>query len=261
MPAIIVADTFLKRYDNELTAAVTVVVMLAVVVLVHRALRRVTRRTAALAGGRLNPVLDTRLRFLRHTIDAIIVLIGVAIALSQFTALDRVAGTVLASSAIAAAVVGFAARQTLANVVAGLMLALTQPLRIGDVVTFEGETGTVEDVRLTYTWLRTASEARLIIPNERLAGGVLRNDSIVSPQVAVEVSLWIGHDDDETAALAALRDSLPGATVRLAEVTAEGTRLLVRSTPTTVHERAAAESELRAAGLRVLREAGLRERA
>ena len=85
-----------------------------------------------------------------------------------------------------------------------MVLAVTQPLRIGDLVTFEGETGTVEDVSLTYTWLRTGSDARLIIPNERLAAGVLRNDSIRSPTVALEVSAWLAPDADETAALAAV---------------------------------------------------------
>ena len=88
------------------------------------------------------------------------------------------------------------------------MLAVTQPLRIGDLVTFEGETGTVEDISLTYTWLRTGSDARLIVPNERLAAGVLRNDSIRSPTVALEVSVWLAPDADETAALEAL-EALP----------------------------------------------------
>ena len=92
----------------------------------------------------------------------------------------------------------------LANAIAGMVLAVTQPLRIGDLVTFEGETGTVEDVSLTYTWLRTGSDARLIIPNERLAAGVLRNDSIRSATVALEVSAWLAPDADETAALAAI---------------------------------------------------------
>ena len=66
-----------------------------------------------------------------------IIVIGVSIALSQFTGLSRIAGSVLASGALAAAVIGFAARQTLANLVAGIMLALAQPLRVGDWVTFE----------------------------------------------------------------------------------------------------------------------------
>ena len=59
---------------------------------------------------------------------------------------------------------GSPSRQVLANAIAGIVLAVTQPLRIGDLVTFEGETGHVEDVSLTYTWLRTGTDARLSSP-------------------------------------------------------------------------------------------------
>ena len=76
---------------------------------------------------------------------------------------------ILASSAVLGLVVGFAARQTLANAIAGILLAITQPIRIGDLVTFEDETGEVEDVRLTYTYIRLDDGRRLIVPNERLA--------------------------------------------------------------------------------------------
>ena len=94
------------------------------------------------------------------------------------------------------------------------MLAITQPLRIGDLVTFEDQTGTVEDVRLTYTWLRMGNEARLVIPNERLAAGILRNDSIRSATVALEVTVWLAPDADETrrsSVLEALEDARDGA--------------------------------------------------
>ena len=64
----------------------------------------------ALGGTELSPMLDTRLRFLRRAVEAAIIVVGLALALAQFTSLDRLAATVLASSAIAAAVVGFAAR-------------------------------------------------------------------------------------------------------------------------------------------------------
>jgi small conductance mechanosensitive channel len=165
---------------------------------------------------------------------------------------------VLASSAIAAAVVGFAARQMLANAIAGMVLAVTQPLRIGDLVTFEGETGTVEDVTLTYTWLRTGADARLIIPNERLAAGILRNDSIRSDVVALEVSVWLAPDADETAALGALADVEDARVARIAEVTDAGIRLLVAGPPVAPGERIEREGRLRAAALRALREAGCR---
>src|SRR3712207_9235368 len=97
---------------------------IAVVFLVDRWSKRGGRKWGLRwRGGELDPVLETRLRFVRRLIQAVIVVIGVATALSQFTALDRFAASVLASGAIAAAIVGFAAQQTLANVIAGVMLA------------------------------------------------------------------------------------------------------------------------------------------
>src|SRR5919107_3146313 len=106
---IVAAEPFLERYSDEITAVVTVLVAFAVAAAVDRALRGRARGLAArVAGGELSPVLDTRLRFLRRVVGAAIIVIGLALALAQFTALDRLAGTVLASSATAAAVIGFA---------------------------------------------------------------------------------------------------------------------------------------------------------
>jgi small-conductance mechanosensitive channel len=244
---------------EAIAAAAILLAAFALLLVVHRVMRgRARLLTQALGAGELSPVTDTRLRFLRRVVDAGIIVIGVGLALAQFTDLNRLAGTVLASSAIAAAVIGFAARQVLANAIAGVVLAITQPLRIGDLVTFEGETGTVEDVSLTYTWLRTGSDARLIVPNERLAAGVLRNDSIRSPLVALEVSLWLAPDADEAAALQALEALADAEAVRVAEVTDSGIRIQVAGPPVAPSERLALEAALRARGLRALREAGCR---
>jgi small-conductance mechanosensitive channel len=259
MPLNILADTFVSRHDHEITAVLSLVLAGLAVLLVDRALNRRVRKLAlAVAGGDLSPVAATRLHFIRRVIDVTIIGIGVAVALAQFTALDKLAGAILASGAIAAAVIGFAARQTLANGIAGLLIAITQPLRIGDLVTFEGETGTVEDVRLTYTWLRTGSDARVIVPNERLAAGVLRNESIGSPTVAIEASVWLAHGDDETAALDAIQATMPEVTARVAEVTVEGTRILVIGESAPPSERPAAEAQLRLGALRAIRERGAR---
>ena len=125
---------------------------------------------------------------MRRLVWLTIVLVGVFVALSYFTGLSRLAASVLASGAIAAAIVGFAARQVLANLVAGIMLAITQPLRVGDWVTFEDHYGVVEDVRLNFTILRTLGEQRIVIPNERLASGVLRNDTLETEAVGLDVA-------------------------------------------------------------------------
>ncbi len=229
------------------------------VLVIDRAFARRGRALAQrLTGGELDPVVATRLRFVRRLVLAFVVVLGVAVAISQFTALDRLAASVLASGAIAAAAVGFAARQTLANVVAGVMLAVTQPIRIGDLVTFEGSTGVVEDVRLTYTYIRTGNDARVIVPNERLAAGVLRNDSIFTDTVAVEVDVWLAPDADESRAAAAIERDVEGARAAVAAAEADGTLLRVTGPAAPPTERPAREAALRAACLRSLRGDGLR---
>jgi small conductance mechanosensitive channel len=255
---IVAAESFSERYGNDITAVITLLVAFAVAYGVDRALKgRAARLAAAVAGGELSPVVDTRLRFLRRVAGAMIILIGIALAVAQFTELDRLASTVLASSAIAAAVIGFAARQVLANAIAGLMIAITQPLRIGDLVTFEEQTGTVEDISLTYTWLRMGSGARLIIPNERLSAGILRNDSIGSPTVALEVTIWLAPGADEQKALEILCGVEDARDARISDVTETGIAVLVAGPPVATAERLRREAALRAAALRGLREAGI----
>jgi len=261
--AILAAESFFQRYGDEIAGAgLTLIVAFALAAAVHRTLGRSVgagahRLATAVAGGELSARADTRLRFVRRAAEAVIILIGITLAVAQFTALDRLASTVLASSVIAAAVIGFAARQVLANAIAGIVLAITQPLRIGDLVTFEEQTGTVEDVSLTYTWLRTGSDARLIIPNERLAAGILRNDSIRSPTVALEVTVWLGAQADETQALSVLNALDEAEHARIAEVTEMGTRVLVAGPPVAPAQRLEREAALRARALGALREAGI----
>jgi small conductance mechanosensitive channel len=158
---------------------------------------------------------------------------------------------VLTSSAIVAATIGLASRTTLANGVAGILLAVTQPLRVGDQVTFEGESGTVEDVRLTYTYLRDARGTRVVIPNERLAMGMLRNHTVLQPDPGTEVSVWLAPETDALKAVSILEAELPEAKPVLAEVAADGSRVSVTG-------EASRENELRARAYAALRGAGLR---
>jgi small-conductance mechanosensitive channel len=252
------AASFLQAHKNELTALLTLVGTIVLAIAVDRALlHRGHKLASAVVRDELTPMLDTRLRFLRRLITLSIVVIGLLLALSQFGGLSRLAAGLLASGALIAAILGFAARQTLANLIAGVMLTIAQPLRIGDRVTIEGETGTVEDVRLNYTVVRGGDGGRIFIPNERLAAGILHNDTIVEPLVALEVELWLPQAVDADAALDALR-SLDGQPIaRISEVAADGVRYTVARGAVPPAERPARASELRADALRALRTAGL----
>jgi small-conductance mechanosensitive channel len=225
--------------------------------LVDRSLLRRGRKLGEVVAGRpLSAVADTRLRLVRRLIFAVIILIGIALALSQFPAVKRVATGLLASSALLGLVVGFAARQTLANAIAGIVLAITQPIRIGDLVTVEDETGEVEDIRLAYTYIRLDNGQRLIVPNERLAASSLHNHTVVDPRIQVEVSVWLPPGADASRALDVLTPE-DGLESRVAEVDVEGIRLAVTTWAETARERGGVAARLRKESLQRLRDAGL----
>jgi small-conductance mechanosensitive channel len=205
--------------------------------------------------GDLSQQADTRLRFVRRFVWLVLLVVGTLIALSQFAGLGRIAGSFLASGALVAAIVGFAARQTLANLVAGIMLAMTQPLRVGDWVTFEDHYGVVEDVRLNYTLLRAIGDQRIVIPNERIVGGILRNDTLETGVVGLDVSVWVPAGADVPRAVDALRET--GLAVTVAESAADGTRLAVGDERVPPAERAKREAELREQTMRRLRAVGV----
>jgi small-conductance mechanosensitive channel len=145
---LIMGSSFLDRHSHQLTGILTLVLTVVFAVLADRGVSHWAARAD------LNPAADTRVRFLRRLVTLGICLLGALFALSQFAGLNKLAAGLLASSAIVAAIVGFAARQTLANLIAGVMLTIAQPLRIGDQVTIQDQTGVVEDVQLNYTVLR-----------------------------------------------------------------------------------------------------------
>ena len=241
-----------------IVAIIAIVAALVIARLVDRALsRRAASRLAdAVARGQVSRETETRLRFVRRAVYAVILLIGLAIALSQFEGVNQIAASLLASGVVAAAIIGFAARQTLANVVAGIMLAVTQPIRVGDWVTFEGEYGVVEDVRLNYTILRGAGQQRVLIPNEKLASSVLKNDTLKVEAVGVEVDVWIPPAADASRAVEVLSEV--GDAV-VAETVPWGVRLAVGGATVTPPERGAGEVALRARCHARLREEGLLE--
>jgi small-conductance mechanosensitive channel len=139
----------------------------------------------------LAPNVATRYRVLRRTIFAAIVFIGVVSALLVIPGIRAVAGGVLASSAVIGLVIGFASQRTIGNVVAGILIAITQPLRLGDRVTVEGTEGIVEEIGLTYTWIRTRDNDRLVVPNEKLASESIRNSTIRSTETLAEATVQV----------------------------------------------------------------------
>src|SRR5436190_564106 len=161
-----------------------------------------------LARAPLAPEAATRYRVLRRTITASILVVGFFSALLVIPQVRAVAGGLLASSAVLGVIIGFASQRTLGNFVAGLLIAITQPVRLGDRVTYAGETGVIEEIGLTYTFIRTADQSRLVVPNEKLASDTIRNSTIRSRETFAEISVPVPLAADLGAAVDGLRDEV-----------------------------------------------------
>jgi small conductance mechanosensitive channel len=156
----------------------------------------------------LHPAAATRYRVLRRTVSIAIVAIGILSALLTIPQVQAVAGGVLASTAVLGLVIGLAAQRTLSNFVAGILIAISQPLRLGDLVTVDGETGRVEEIALSYTFIRLGDGARLVIPNEKLASDTIRNSTIRTVDTVAEIKVQVPLNQDVAAAVHALREEI-----------------------------------------------------
>ncbi len=156
----------------------------------------------------LPPEAVTRYRVLRRTISVAIIVFGLFSALLVIPEVRAVAGGLLASSAVLGVIIGFASQRTLGNFVAGLLIAISQPVRLGDRVTYDGEDGIVEEIGLTYTFIRLRDQARLIVPNEKLASDTIRNSTIRSRETFAEITVPVPLASDLSAAVDGLREEV-----------------------------------------------------
>jgi small-conductance mechanosensitive channel len=208
--------------------------------------RRISRRD-------LTPEAVTRYRVLRRTIFISIVFVGVMSALLVIPQVSKIAGGILASSAVLGLVLGFASQRTIGNFVAGILIAFTQPLRLGDEVEVEGTKGVVEEIGLTYTWIRTRDNDRLVVPNEKLASDTIRNSTIRSRETLAEVTVQVPLTADLRAIVEALRQDSED--VYVTDLAGNATITVRRTVPDQrAVERAA--SDLRLDVVARLREAG-----
>lgn len=174
-------------WQHILIAGIVVVVTLVVAKLLDRWL--VHRLN-------LSPNAMTRYSVIRRTVVAAVVMVGVLSALLVVPEVQAVAGSILASSAVIALIIGFAAQSTLSNAIAGILIAFTQPLRLGDQVEIGTAMGTVEEIGLIYTLLRTPDGSRYYVPNTRMASDTIRNATLHSFEHRAQITIGVPVGSD-----------------------------------------------------------------
>ncbi len=119
--------------------------------------------------------IQTQVQVLERTIVVVIVILGVGAALMTFPRIREIGASLLVSAGVAGLAIGLAARPVLENLIAGLQLAFTQPIRVDDVVIIEGEWGRIEEITATYVVVRIWDERRLIVPFSRFISQPFQN--------------------------------------------------------------------------------------
>lgn len=137
----------------------------------------------------------TRIAILSRTAAFVVVFVTVALMLLGIPGVRNVGVTLMASAGLAGLAVGAAAQPALKSLIAGIQMALTEPVRIGDLVVIENETGRVEEIRMTYAVVRTSDERRLIVPTARFLETSFQNWTRVAGGLTGSVTLPVapGH--------------------------------------------------------------------
>jgi small-conductance mechanosensitive channel len=108
--------------------------------------------------------MHTQFRIIRRTLIFVLMVIGGAAILMTFPTIRQFGTSLLASAGIAGLIVGLAARPAIENLIAGIQLAITQPITLDDVVVIQGEWGRIEEITATYVVVRIWDQRRLIVP-------------------------------------------------------------------------------------------------
>jgi small conductance mechanosensitive channel len=121
---------------------------------------------------------ETKYAIFTKVVIAVVYFIGFSFIIYSIPELRTVSYSLFAGAGILAVIIGFATQQVFANIVSGIFLALFQPFRVGDVIKVADEIGTVEDLTLRHTVIKTFDSRRVIIPNAKLSVDPIINYSI-----------------------------------------------------------------------------------
>lgn len=163
----------------------------------------------------------TTFNFTRRVVVALVAAVAIWSVLSLYDVTSEIAKALLASSAVLALFAGLAFSTPLSNLGSGLLVAFTQPLRLGDRISVGGETGFVEEMALIYTTLVTDDARRIFIPNTQLTTSMIVNRTIKDPRRAVAARFPVSIDtsiDEARAALLGAIAELPGTSGESARV-------------------------------------------
>jgi len=175
-----------------------IAVLLALVWLGMRMVRAVERRVLArypvdVADNLRARRVQTQAKVISGIVQGAIALVGVGLALMTFPAIRELGTTLLASAGVLGLIAGLAAKPVFGNLIAGLQIALAQPIRLDDVVIVQGQWGRVEEINATYVVVRIWDERRLVVPLQWFIENPFENWTRTTAQLLGTAFLWLDY--------------------------------------------------------------------
>lgn len=135
----------------------------------------------------------TQVHVISKTLYVLIILFSIASVLMLFAQVRHLGASILASAGVVGVILGFAAQKMIANLFAGFQLAMTQPIRLDDVVIVEGEWGRVEEISLTYVIIHIWDDRRLVVPLSYFIEKPFQNWTRTSADLLGSVFVWADY--------------------------------------------------------------------
>jgi small conductance mechanosensitive channel len=190
----ILSQTF-TWFSNNLGTLLFIILVGIITILVARTINNIMESYFKKASRRLH-MDTTTFRMFRHITVAAIYFIGLVVIIFSIDSLRSLSVAMFTGAGLAGIIIGFAAQNTLSNIIAGIALAIFQPFRVGDRLTIMNEYGKVTDLNLRHTVIITWDNRRLIIPNSVISNEAVINWTIEDPAVIWPIDVGISYDSD-----------------------------------------------------------------
>ena len=148
--------------------------------------------------------IHTQYRILERVIKVLIIFMAVSAALMTFDSIRQVGVSLFASAGVASIIIGFSAQKIIASIIAGIQLAIAQPIRVQDVVIVDGEWGWIEEINLTFVVVKVWDRRRLVVPTTYFIDNIFQNWTRKSSFILGTVFLYT----DYTISVDAIREEL-----------------------------------------------------
>ena len=150
----------------------------------------------------------TQANYIKYFLVGLVHFFGIIAILFAIPGLEKITTTLVASSGVLAIIIGFASQEALSNIISGILIAVFQPFKVGDVIKLKerGIIGIVEDIDLRDTMIKTFNNQRVIIPNSVMNKEVIENATIYEKEMCKFFEIGISYDSDIDKAKEIIRD-------------------------------------------------------